>query len=83
MPMFRVEATKALWPEGHNPFNKRSAELLFGKVQVSIKSWEFYAENEDQVRRLWQEAIDQGVTQIIGYQLSSIVAINDAPVVKD
>ena len=75
MPLFKVEAEKVMWPKDFNPFKLRGVELIMGKVDIRIKTWEFIAESEEEVKRLWQEAQDNGVSGVFGYKLSSITRL--------
>jgi hypothetical protein len=76
MPLFKVEANKAMWPKDFNPFRLRSAELMNGKVKISVKTWQFEAKNKKEVERLWQEAQDNGVTEVFGYKLGTITQLD-------
>jgi len=70
MPMFRVTLQK--WgpaPTGRNPFLANIGAL---RSTVRERVWELKAKDEADVRRLYREACDLGIRQVIGFELARI-----------
>lgn len=75
MKRFRVSLEKCLPdPTIRNPFLAfRTAESFEGAtVKVLVRTWEFEAEDEQEVRRLFDEAKQDGVSQVQGMHIRSI-----------
>ena len=73
MPKFKVELERPAPSEGQtrNPF----VGGICGNITMSIRSWEFEAKDEAEVRRLLDEAIAQNIPNVRGYRLRSIQEI--------
>jgi hypothetical protein len=75
MPRFRVELHRRIRDNYHSPEpNPFLAPIPApGRTNsMSVRSWEFEAKDEDEVRKLLQEAHDKGIANVQGYSLRSI-----------
>jgi len=71
MKCFRVELQKSLPnPEIRNPF--LIPIECFGDCKVLVRVWEFEAEDETEVRRLYEKALSIGEPQVQGMAIRSI-----------
>ena len=71
MNIFKVTATKLDVPNDFNPFKIKLSESKH-KYPLIVKTWEFEAKSEAECRRLFEEAKDSGVTEVIGFKLDSV-----------
>lgn len=70
MPLFKVTLTKVgPSPSGRNPFLANISAL---RVPVRERDWEFEADSETEVRRLYEEAVRLHIPNVDGFQLSRI-----------
>lgn len=80
MPMFKVELERRIFGYGEgnrNPF--LGGMPTPGKtVDMSIRSWEFEAKDEAEVRALLAEAKSKDLGNVRGYHLRSIVQLPDS-----
>ena len=77
---YRVSLEKVIPdPEIRNPFlTFRTAESLFeSKIKVLIRTWEFEAVNEEEIRRLFVEATVGGISAVQGMKIRSIEEIKE------
>jgi hypothetical protein len=75
MPRFKVALHRRIRENYHSPEpNPFLAPIPAPGVvhSMSIREWEFDAKDEDEVRRLLEEAREQGVANVAGYHLRSI-----------
>lgn len=75
MAMYRVTIIKhGKLPEGTNPF--RANIYAMGMSPSVERSWEFEADDEAEVRRLFNEAQDAGIPHVVGFELANITEIS-------
>lgn len=77
---YRVTLEKVLPdPSIRNPFSAfRTAESFEGATcKVLVRTWEFDAKNEKEVRRLFDEAKSSGEPQVQGMRIRSIEEIGN------
>lgn len=80
MPLFRVELDRVDRLAGerdHNPFLRDIWSLP--PVHKTVRSWEFEAKNEAEVRKLLKEAYEQNLPNVRGFNLRSITRVGTAP----
>lgn len=76
MPLFRVELDRVIHTPGerdHNPFLRDIWNLP--PVHRTVRSWEFEAKDEAEVRKLLKEAIAQNLPNVRGFNLRCITEI--------
>lgn len=62
-----------------NPFAVQLSNISLDlKSTYSVRSWEIEAKNEAEVRRLYQEAVEQKIDNVRGYVIRSIKRIDGA-----
>jgi len=77
MPIFKVCIHAPYTPPGQprlNPFLIR--DLFSSGISRSIKEFRFEAKDENEVKRLFQEAIDNDLPNVRGYTLRSIEEVD-------
>lgn len=81
MPTYRVILTKRQWRGGNkqrNPFLTRLAEanLLTPSDWVTIeREWTFEADSPEHVKKLYDEAVELKLEQVVGFELASVKEI--------
>jgi hypothetical protein len=77
VPKFRVELERPAPREFfRNPF-RAPMPSVGATIPMRVRSWEFEAKDEAEVRRLLQEAQDQDIDNVRGFRLRSITQIQD------
>lgn len=78
MPMFRVELDRRLFRPGEHNRNPFYASIPApGKtIEMSVRSWDFEAKDEAEVRKLLTDAQEQGIGNVRGYRLRSITLLH-------
>lgn len=83
MPTYKVILTKRQWRGGdrpRNPFVARlsDSDLLTPSSWVTIeREWTFEADSPEHVKKLYEEAIELKLEQVVGFELASVKEIND------
>lgn len=79
MKRYRVSLEKVL-SDMRNPFLAfKTAESFEGATtKVLVRTWEFEAKNEQEVRRLFAEAQQAGIEHVKGMRIRSIEEISPA-----
>ena len=58
-----------------NPFLIKNKSDLPSNTRLITREWTFEAENEAEVLRLYNEAVEAGNEQLIGFELASITLV--------
>jgi hypothetical protein len=61
-PYFEVEAEEI----------KDTTEVFKPKFRINVRKWTVQADNEQEVRDAWDEAVEEGVNGTKGYRLTNI-----------
>lgn len=79
MPMFRVELERRIFGPNERPRNPFFAGLPPENAthEISVRSWEFEAKDETEVRALLAEARVHDIGTVRGYRLRSIQKLPD------
>ena len=85
MPLFKVIAEKCLGCSNRDgQFNPFLVRDIFSpglpKVRYNVREWKFEATDEKDVRRLFKEAQDAGISNVCGYTLQSVEQVIPATV---
>lgn len=83
MAKFRVELQRCVRSGlgERNPFHVQLSNIsLDTKSTYSVRMWEFEAKNEAEVRRLYEEAVEQNLPNVRGYTIRSIQRVEEATV---
>ncbi len=81
MPIYKVILTKRQWRGGdrpRNPFLSRLSEsnLLNPSGWVTIeREWTFEADSQEHVNKLYDEAVELKLEQVVGFELASVKEI--------
>lgn len=81
MAKFRVSLHRCVESglPGRNPFRVQLSNIsLDVKSRYSVRTWEVYAKSEAEVRRLYEEAVEQKLPNVRGYSIRSIERIDGA-----
>lgn len=71
MPLFKVTLECSMPKHGPmwNPFHPNA---MMGTTRVALRSWEFEAADEAEVERLYQEAMQAKLPQVVGFAIRNI-----------
>lgn len=80
MPRFKVSVDRVIRDHNTLPRNPFLAQIPSDgvRVQVSVRTWEFEADDEHHVRFLFDEAQAAKCANVVGFRLRSIERLPDA-----
>lgn len=78
VPKFRVELQRRNRSYDPNPY--RNPFLMninhLPRINVTVREWEFEAADEAHVLRLFNEAVEQGLENVRGFEVRSITPVS-------